>query len=469
MTARDPDRLINEWLREELDAVPEPTRAVRGAIDASVLTPQRRGRWGWLRQLLGREGSVTQLGSAARPEIVLQPGGGQQGAAAAGLQGQRAISLPLVLGALALAVALLLGFGYFAMSLEQTPQAGTSDGRGPTPLRPLDDGPNRVIAVGADAAHFTTIADAVAVALPGDRIELQPGTYREHVVIEKDITVTGVGDRGSIIVEPAALAAGTSEGEEMRNVFELYDSDATLEGFTVRGSDFGTSISVDGGAPLLVDLVVSPEGTQRAGSPSRPRHSIVARGGTALVLRDSRVTGLMAIDDGATPLLDNNEFETTCVLAEEEGTVLTIRGTSFVDSECPGFSVSVAKGASAKLEQSQIRSLPENAGIRVGNEGSDLEISGTTIEGGLEGVLATSGARLTIRRSLISEAAVGVRVSNAEATLDLNELTENKVGLEVSGDSYFESIGNVICDNTVDLDLRDGASYPIDQNETCAS
>ena len=62
------------------------------------------------------------------------------------------------------------------------------------------------IRVGGDA-HFQTIQEAVSTARAGDRIEVNPGTYNENLLIEKRLTLVGLGrptlrgtGNGSVVV-----------------------------------------------------------------------------------------------------------------------------------------------------------------------------------------------------------------------------------------------------------------------------
>ena len=59
---------------------------------------------------------------------------------------------------------------------------------------PLTDnsGP-RTLTVCASGCNFTTIQAAINVACPGDTIEVQSGTYHEHVIVNKTLTLLGVG------------------------------------------------------------------------------------------------------------------------------------------------------------------------------------------------------------------------------------------------------------------------------------
>lgn len=469
MSRRDPDTRIDAWLREELDAVPQPLRAVSAALDAAAITPQHRGRLFWLRQLLGLEHATVQRGTADHPEVVLTSGTvGSTSTSVFGRGG--AISTPIVLIVLALALTVMGAMTWMVVGPGRE-LVGGSDGVEPIeqPQRPLDPpGPNRVILVGGEDPHFNTLSGAIAAAVAGDRIQLEPGTYEAEVTITEDISIVGAGDRESIVVQTPALAPGEDVRDRMRNVFTLQDSDATLQGFTVRGSLNGTAIVVDGGSPMLLDLDVDPVGAMDIGSPSTPREAIEFGGGTTATLRDTVMTSLSSVIEGAAPLIENVTFDTGCLLVEDAGSSPVIRDATFDQSQCPGFSISVASGANATIEANHIYSRPDQAGIRVANDGTTVSISGSDITGGREGVSISFGADANVHRTQINGAEVGIRVKDADAVLELNRLMSGGTGLEVSGETYLETFENDICDNELNLDLRDGALVPLAQNRVCA-
>ena len=120
------------------------------------------------------------------------------------------------------------------------------------------------------------------------------------------------------------------------------------------------------------------------------------------------------------------------------------------------------------LEANTIRSPAENAGIRIAGEGSGAEINGSTIIGGLEGILIGAGADVTVRTTQVSDASTGIRIYDATAKLLTNRVTGNGTGLVVAGSGRLETAENLVCDNDVNLDLRDGAASSLDHNQICA-
>ncbi|HXH28034.1 MAG TPA: right-handed parallel beta-helix repeat-containing protein, partial [Candidatus Polarisedimenticolia bacterium] len=93
-------------------------------------------------------------------------------------------------------------------------------------------------------ADFSSIQAAIDAAVPGDRIAVAAGLYRETLRLKAGVPVEGAGaDRTTV------------EGDGLAPVAALVDCDARtfLQGFTLRGgqADFGGGVLVRGGAPVV--------------------------------------------------------------------------------------------------------------------------------------------------------------------------------------------------------------------------
>jgi parallel beta-helix repeat protein len=75
-------------------------------------------------------------------------------------------------------------------------------------------------------ANFATIGDAIAGASDGDTIEVWNGTYDEHVIVNKQLTIRSRDDAGLTIVN--ATGSGST--------FTLEADGCTIAGFTITGS-----------------------------------------------------------------------------------------------------------------------------------------------------------------------------------------------------------------------------------------
>jgi nitrous oxidase accessory protein len=90
----------------------------------------------------------------------------------------------------------------------------------------------RVWTVGGAAADFPFIAPAIAAASAGDTILVARGIYRENLVLDKRLTITG-SDRPMLI--------GTGEG----SVITLVADGCEISGFAIEGSGMGETNEMD--------------------------------------------------------------------------------------------------------------------------------------------------------------------------------------------------------------------------------
>jgi len=105
--------------------------------------------------------------------------------------------------------------------------------RSPSPAQPS------TIRVGS-GKRFSSIAEAVEAALPGDTIVVSPGVYREAaVILDKPLSL--LGEQGAIL-----------DGEGSRGLVEIRADSVTVAGFTLR--DTGISFTTDRAA-ILADGV----------------------------------------------------------------------------------------------------------------------------------------------------------------------------------------------------------------------
>ncbi len=104
--------------------------------------------------------------------------------------------------------------------------------------------------------NHPTVQAAVDAAQPGDRIRVQPGVYREQVVIDKNVSITGAGTRKTTILAPQTLVAGEDGGT---SIVEIHGgASVALSQLAVSGPGSGTcsdgalgsGIRVLGGARL---------------------------------------------------------------------------------------------------------------------------------------------------------------------------------------------------------------------------
>jgi Putative Ig domain/Right handed beta helix region/Glucodextranase, domain B len=168
------------------------------------------------------------------------------------------------------------------------------------------------------APCYTTIQAAVNAALPGERIELQPGTYREQVAISGKNARTGAteSDRivihadpgappGNVVVTPPAASCANG------HAFRLQKSRfVTLRGLTIAGAR-GPAVALAGGdgqnqAIHLERLRVFANGSSTCGG-----GIAIGQGNPGTLVANSLVhangrNGIAFIDDGGPHLVIQN-------------------------------------------------------------------------------------------------------------------------------------------------------------------
>lgn len=128
---------------------------------------------------------------------------------------------------------------------------------------------------------YYTINDAITAALPGDTINVAAGTYNEQLIINKSLTLQGVGD--TTIIQPSQTTA---------NKFQLFDR--TLGGVANTAGIIVTNAGTDSQI-IIKDLKV--DGSLISSTPSNARLiGILYRGSNGLI--DSTTIDGININEG---------------------------------------------------------------------------------------------------------------------------------------------------------------------------
>ncbi|MET0133730.1 MAG: right-handed parallel beta-helix repeat-containing protein, partial [Kibdelosporangium sp.] len=212
---------------------------------------------------------------------------------------------------------------------------------------------------------FRTITDAIAAARDGDVISVQPGTYTESIVIDRDVTLSGAGGSGEVRVEVS--------GEP---VLRMSAENAEVWGIELHHSAGEVAIDLRGGTLRLDECVVVAESEV----------AVVARGGTTLRARGCEVrnpggAGLLAFD-GAIAELDSCRFTSIATTAVVTRTGGNPKLTGCVVSGAKG-GVLAAAGGTGSLDRCRIEDIAGSA--IVVEEGSELTVAGTEMSG-IDGV-----------------------------------------------------------------------------------
>ena len=145
---------------------------------------------------------------------------------------------------------------------------------------------------------YTTIQAGVDAAVPGDVVLVSRGTYHEHVLVAKAITLLGDSKSGAVI-----------DGDGTGTVVTLAESGATLSQLAVKHGLVGVNVSGSSGNTLS-DLKVSDCDNGAVPPAERLGRGIFFSGSASgNIVQDTEVTGsgLYAIDVGD-QLNENNQF-----------------------------------------------------------------------------------------------------------------------------------------------------------------
>ncbi len=81
--------------------------------------------------------------------------------------------------------------------------------------------------------EYSTIAEAVSKASPGDIVFVKNGVYYENVWIDKSLLIRGENCENTLVIGDGTLNSG--------NVFTLAANNVTIEGFTIKSLDYSTA------------------------------------------------------------------------------------------------------------------------------------------------------------------------------------------------------------------------------------
>ncbi|MGO2665451.1 right-handed parallel beta-helix repeat-containing protein, partial [Mycetocola reblochoni] len=231
------------------------------------------------------------------------------------------------------------------------------------------------VAAGSPDCH-QTIASALAAARDGDIVSIRPGVYPESLLVDRSVTLSGVGDAGGVRIEPVAGAAVRSRAGVAR-----------ISGITVARASGDVAVDVESGALSLDECVVE----------AATEVAVVVRADARLAVTGSRLgnssgAGVLVFEGGAAELAGTR-------LSGVATTALVVRGPSEAQlddvriSGCDG-GVLVADGARLVVTASRIDGAGGAAATVEG--GGRLEMSDVGIGDGAVGVLAGSGAEVTL-------------------------------------------------------------------------
>ncbi|PNW10770.1 sporulation protein [Microbacterium testaceum] len=258
-----------------------------------------------------------------------------------------------------------------------------------------------VLTVAADLPDcHPSIASALASAEDGDVISIRPGLYRESLLVDRSVSLSGVGDAGEVRIEGIDGPAVCSTAE------------ARMSGLSLARTDGDVAVDVASGTLSLDDCTVE----------ASTEVALVVRADAQLSLHDTRVAndagaGVLVFEGGRSEITGGR-------LHDIATTALVVRGPSsahIVDVVIASASggLLVADGGQLTVARGRIADVTGAAMTVEG--GASLDATGTVIvDGGGIGVLVTSGGSATLADVTIRNPRGQGVVGMADAVIDLS-------------------------------------------------
>lgn len=239
--------------------------------------------------------------------------------------------------------------------------------------------------------NYATISDALTAAQAGSQIFVQPGMYKEGILIDKPVEIIGVGERNDIVIEATGKDAVLFKADKGR-----------VANLTLRqtGSDKWYGVNVTQGRLELVDCDISSQGSA----------CVAIHGSADPILRRNRIhdgksAGVLVYDNGKGTLEDNEIF-----------------ANKFAG-------VAISEGGNPTLRRNRIRDGKES-GIFIYSNGQGLLEDNEIFANAKAGVSICGDGDPTLRRNRITQngyAGIGVRYGGG-GTFEGNDLQENTEG-----------------------------------------
>jgi nitrous oxidase accessory protein NosD len=343
---------------------------------------------------------------------------------------------------------------------------------------------------------FATISDAVEAAVDGDVVLVGPGTYVESILVDKDVTLRGDGDRADIVIRSSSDRPDRwLPGGERSYAIRLQETDARVENLTLTGP--ASALIVEGGAPRIEGVVLIDVGVLNRGDDMDASRNagLVLSAGSRAEIRDSVFRRSDVGVDGSTVAILENVLESSMIdLADRSGDAAG-RPPSLISGNVirdPSIAIWVDEGSAARIEGNEI-SGAETAGALIRWAGPGTVVEGNTIRdsktaimvsdssvtisdndvaGNLFGLnIAETGSQVIGNR--ISDNTIGVLISSSMGdagtplTLEGNTIEGNVRGVSIKAGTSLSLIANVICGNETNLDVVDGADVTYEDNDAC--
>jgi F-box protein 11 len=319
--------------------------------------------------------------------------------------------------------------------------------RQPQPARP-----RLVVSAAGDGTH-RTIREAIQAAAPGEEVHIRPGTYREGIVLDRDVRLIGDGPVDRIIIEhgDAECLLAKADTGLVRGL--------TLRGIAAQQAKKFFAVHVARGAVVIEDCDITSDSlacVAVAGSAATPtiRNCRIHDGQDSgvFVLQQGKGTiescdifrnkqAGIVITDAADPVVRNCQLRDSRdgvgvrVFRQGKG---TLEGCDVSGNQLAG--IQVREGGDPTVRNCRVHGTREGSGIYVYKQGKGTIEYCDIFANKLSGIEIKQGGNPTVRKCQVhdSKESCGVYVwEQGKGTLDGCDIFANKlagVGINQGGD-----------------------------------
>lgn len=341
------------------------------------------------------------------------------------------------------------------------------------PLPQNQAGVTHVVAA-SGAGEFDTIAAAVDAASDGDTISIQPGTYTESVIIDKDLTLAGDGPREDIVVAiPEDGPLIQTADRPIHYAFHLIGADVSVGDLTITGSGQRTiAVVAEGGRPTIHDLAV-----EFGQLTAWPRSFAFVGDGADATVRDNVANALLGVDASVATVSGNVTTGPDTV----NGLVVWVSGAADVEVAGNRLNGVVVESGTVRIHSNELFA-PDACAVDISGAETTVTAVGNIIRDSESGICASGRTTATIESNDVSSSGTGISLGSDGVTVSSNEVHANDVGILfrvgspiVDGNTVtrnrvglaFGSLpaapllkGNELCENEQDLEAPEGVEPP---------
>lgn len=354
-----------------------------------------------------------------------------------------------------------------------------------TPPAAVSDADHVVAADGS--GDFETIQAAVDAAADGDTIAIQPGTYTEAVVIDRDLTISGdTGDPAAVVVEiPEDGPTVDFNGVDIGYGFLFDGVTAELSHLTITGPGAGVSalVATDGDLTahhLVEDLdpyVDDPYGflyveggTTGDIYANSTKAVVLFDGETRPTFRENDVASLVRVRGQAYPQVEDNAIGGIWL---QGSAAPMIRNNTIdfgtIDGTAGGFGtcgIQLDPGLKqATIIRNSVRRAPTGIcaiqALGANITQNDIEVEDVGVE--------LDRAEVSVRHSSISGDGDGIVVSGrSEPGIETNTVRVSGQGLRILSPAAPYVTGNDICGGEGDIVDGEGVDMEVGASNRCS-